>query len=139
MNERSYALQRIIDLLHDGKDWRDDVGGADFIEAVSGIVEPFVKRRRAGPARRFIIEGEWTGYQASQQRVVHRTVHHGRERDLRAWADRTHAITYTDGTRLLLTVRDANPGERVTEIHGYDDLIRDCARENVTSVEALRS
>ena len=86
---------------------------------------------------RFIIEGEWSGYQSSQQRVVHRTVHKGSWKKLREWAEKTYAIRYTDGTSLCLTVRDCKPRERVQEIHGYDSLIRDCCYHNVSAVADL--
>lgn len=86
---------------------------------------------------RFVIEGEWSGYRSSQQRVVHRTVHKGSWKKLRAWAEKTYAIRYTDGTALCLSVRDCKPRERVTEIHGYDSLIKECCYHNVDSVAAL--
>ena len=88
---------------------------------------------------RFIIEGEWSGYRSSQQRVVHRTVHQPGFKKLRAWAEQTHAITYTDGTQLYLRVRDCKPRERVVQIHGYDSLIQDCAFHNVSKVADLHS
>jgi hypothetical protein len=88
-------------------------------------------------AKRFVIEGTWLGYRSSQDRVVHRTVHRAAEKRLRSWADKTFAITYTDGTQLQLYVRDCEPRERVKEIHGYDSLIRDCAHNNVNTVAAL--
>jgi hypothetical protein len=86
---------------------------------------------------RFIIEGEWSGYRSSQQRVVHRQVYASAFKKLRAWADKTHAIRYTDGTALYLTVRDCKPRERVVEIRGYTKLIENCARHDVSSVQAL--
>lgn len=88
---------------------------------------------------KFIIEGVWTGYYDSQRKVVHRTVHAGAGNEkLRAWAERTHAITYTDGTKLLLRVYDCKPRERVNEIHGYDSLlIAECARNDVCAVSDL--
>ena len=86
---------------------------------------------------RFIIEGEWSGYHSGQQRVVHRTTHADTEKRLRAWADKTYGIRYTDGTMLLLSVRDCKPRERVAEIHGYTSLIRDCADYGVGSVAEL--
>ena len=79
--------------------------------------------------QRFVLEGEWTGYHSGQARVVHRTV----ERHDRF----PSAIRYTDGTCLLLTVRPAKPRERVSEIHGYDSLIRECVAKGVDSVAAL--
>ena len=87
---------------------------------------------------RFIIEGEWSGYTSSQQRVVHRTVHAASWKELRAWAEKTYGIRYTDGTMLLLRVRDCKPRERVQVIKGYDSLIRDCQFYDVNSVEALQ-
>ena len=88
-------------------------------------------------ASRFIIEGEWTGYTSAQQKVVHRQVYPAGLKKLRAWAEKTHAIRYTDGTRLLLSVRECKPRERVTEIRGYTSLIDECARHDVNSVDAL--
>lgn len=88
-------------------------------------------------AVRFIIEGTWLGYRSSQDRVVHRTVHNGSQKKLRAWAEKTFAIHYTDGTRLQLAVRDCRPRERVEEIRGYTKLIDDCSYHDVNSVEAL--
>lgn len=87
---------------------------------------------------RFIIEGEWTGYSSGQRRIVHRTVHQGNCRKLRAWAEKTHGITYTDGTQLLLTVHDCKPRERVQTLNGYGSLIVDCAYYGVSSVEELQ-
>ena len=88
-------------------------------------------------SRQFVIEGEWSGYNSSQARVVHRTVHKAAFKKLRAWAEKTHGIRYTDGTMLYITVRDTKPRERVVEIHGYDSLIADCAHHDVASVDAL--
>ena len=88
-------------------------------------------------ASRFIIEGLWRGYRSSQDRVVHRTVHTASEKRLRAWAEKTFAIYYTDGTSLELAVRDAKPRERVQVINGYGGLIRDCVTFDVNSVADL--
>ena len=87
---------------------------------------------------RFIIEGEWSGYRSSQQRVVHRTVHQPGFKKLLAWAEKTHAIAYTDGTQLYIRVRDCKPRERIKELHGYDSLIQDCCHYDVASVNALQ-
>jgi len=86
---------------------------------------------------RFIIEGEWSGYTSSQQRVVHRKVYPGSRKKLRAWAEKTYGIQYTDGTMLYLTVRDCKPRERVKENLGYTSLIEDCFYADVMSVAAL--
>ena len=86
---------------------------------------------------RFVIEGTWSGYTSSQSRVVHRTVHHSSWKKLRAWATATHAIRYTDGTCLCLSVRDALPRERIAQIPAYKSLIMDCAHYGVSSVDDL--
>jgi hypothetical protein len=86
---------------------------------------------------RFVIEGTWTGYTSGQMRVVHRTVHPASRKALRAWVEKTHGISYTDGTKLLLDVRDCKPRERVHTINGYGSLIEDCAYYDVASVGAL--
>lgn len=87
--------------------------------------------------KRFVIEGEWSGYTSSQRRIVHRTVHKDCFKYLRKWAENNHSITYTDGTALHISVRDAKHRERVKEIHGYDSLISDCAYYNVNRVSDL--
>ena len=86
---------------------------------------------------RFIIEGEWSGYVSGQRRIVHRTVHEKAFKKLRAWAEKTHAIQYSDGTSLTIRVRDAKPRERVSVINGYSSLIRDCAFYDVDSVDGI--
>lgn len=88
-------------------------------------------------ATRFVIEGEWSGYTSAQQRVVHRQVYPAGRKRLRAWAERTHAIHYSDGTSLILSVRDCKPRERVKEVRGYSSLIEDCAYHDVSSVNDL--
>lgn len=86
---------------------------------------------------RYIIEGEWSGYRSGMERISHRTVHKANEKKLRAWAEKTHSIRYTDGTVLRLMVRDCLPREKVKVINGYMDLIKDCYFANVDSVAAL--
>lgn len=86
---------------------------------------------------RYIIEGEWTGYRSSQARIVHRSVHDAAEKKLRAWAENNFSIRYTDGTHLVISVRDCKPRERVKETWGYMSLIRDCAVYGVNSVNDL--
>jgi hypothetical protein len=89
-------------------------------------------------ATRYIIEGEWSGYVAGQEKVVHRAVYPAHRKMLRAWAEKTRAIAYPDGTRLVLSVRECKPRERVHEIHGYTSLIEDCSHYSVCSVQALQ-
>lgn len=88
-------------------------------------------------SRRFVIEGEWTGYTAGQRRVVHRQVYPVSRKHLREWAESAGAIRYTDGTLLLLRVRDCKPRERVEQIRAYSLLIEDCARLDVNRIDAL--
>lgn len=86
-------------------------------------------------ASRYVIEGEWSGYTSGQRRVCHRVV---TSRDALAdWVRRNHAIYFTDGTALYLTVRPAAFREKVKEIHGYDSLISDCMLFDVNSVDAV--
>ena len=86
---------------------------------------------------RFVIEGEWTGYTSGQRLVVHRQVYPASRKHLREWAESAGAIRYTDGTLLLLRVRDCKPRERVEQIRSYSMLIEDCACYGVNSVDAL--
>lgn len=100
---------------------------------------PVLEWKNPPKLRRFVIEGTWTGYTSRQQRVVHRTVHKASERNLRAWVAAHHGISYTDGTMLLLSVRDAKPREKVEVLNGYGDLIRECVHHNVASVHQLQA
>lgn len=89
-------------------------------------------------ARRFVIEGTWTGYRSSQERVVYRSVHTRTERKLLEWARKTYGIRYTDGTMLLIRVRNAEHLERVKELKGgYGKLIQECVHYGVSSVQEL--
>ena len=71
---------------------------------------------------RFIIEGEWAGYTSAQRRVVHREVV---DKSSAEKAKKLHAIVYTDGTSLLVSVREAAPREKIAAILSYRSLIRD--------------
>lgn len=88
--------------------------------------------------KRFVIEGEWSGYRSSQQRIVHRQVYPGGRKKFREWAEKVGGIRYTDGTMLYLTARDCKPRERVKEIRGYTSLIEDCFYKQVSSVAELK-
>ena len=83
---------------------------------------------------RHVLEGEWTGYVSNQSRVVHRAVITARQAKQ---LESLHEIYYTDGTRLVLTVREAAPRERVQEVRGYRQLIENCLRLGVNSVAAM--
>jgi hypothetical protein len=71
---------------------------------------------------RYVIEGEWTGYTSTQRRVVHREVVDAKRGER---LKRLHAIVYTDGTSLLIRVREAKPREKIERIDGYGSLIRE--------------
>ena len=85
---------------------------------------------------RYVIEGEWTGYTSSQRKVAHREVvsdvqvGKGYIEKLKA----LHAIVYTDGTSLLLSVRQCEPRERIDQVLGYKSLIRDAVRHGGSRV-----
>ena len=81
---------------------------------------------------RYVLEGEWSGYVERQRKIVHReVVTEARAARLR----KLKAIRYTDGTRLSLSVRQAEPREKVAEILAYDSLIRDAERTDMAYVE----
>lgn len=74
---------------------------------------------------RYVLEGTWTGYVSRQSRVVHREVVTAKRA---AVLRKIHKIIYTDGTALLIEVREAEYREQVKEVLGYRDLIRDAER-----------
>lgn len=82
----------------------------------------------------FMIEGEWSGYSSSQQRICHRTYHGKKFAELVKAIG--YAIRFTDGTLLILNVKEV-PRRKNDEIHGYDELISKCAYRGVNSVAAL--
>ncbi len=84
---------------------------------------------------RHLIEGTWSGYRSSQERVVHR------ETTTEPWLIKAllghyRSILYTDGTRLALTIRPLRKGERrPPDLLSYRELIRECALRNIWSVQ----
>ena len=70
---------------------------------------------------RFVLEGEWTGYSSSQQSVKHREVIDQKRADR---LKNLHAIVYTDGTSLLISLRPALRNEKIRELNQYGALIR---------------
>ena len=89
-------------------------------------------------ASRFVIEGTWTGYNDTQRKVAHRTVHSTSRKELRAWVEKSKSITFTDGTKLMLAVRDCKPYERVDIIVSYKQLLEECSYYDVDDVNALQ-
>lgn len=84
--------------------------------------------------KRYVIEGEWSGYRSSQRRVVHRAVTTRPQR-----YQGLKAIQFTDNTLLSITLRECEPRERVQEIKGYVNLIEDAADTGLAfvAVESL--
>jgi hypothetical protein len=85
---------------------------------------------------RWVLEGEWSGYTSAQRRVAHREVIQGMPK-MRAAIKAAGCITYTDGTTLSLTTRDAKPREKVVPHLGYSSLIRDCVHYGIWRVADL--
>ncbi len=83
---------------------------------------------------RWVIEGTWTGYTSGQRRVVHCEV--VTERKAKAAAALGY-IRYTDGTGLVLSVREARPRERVEQVRSYSSLIDQCIRAGHGDVARL--
>jgi len=85
---------------------------------------------------RFLLEGEWTGYHSAQAKIVHREVIS--DKKTIEWVKKNHSIRYSDGTLLILHFRQMKPHERLENPnYGYRELIRDCVRYDVNSVDVL--
>lgn len=83
---------------------------------------------------RFVLEGTWTGYTSAQSRVCHSEVIAAKRAErLR----KLHKIVYTDGTSLLINVREAEYREKVVTNHQYNDLIRSAERHGGSVVKVV--
>ena len=80
---------------------------------------------------RKIIEGEWTGYTPSQQRIQHREIISHREAQN---LEHLKVIVFTDGTSLLISIRETRPHERVQVIQSHTKLIREAAAKKTARV-----
>jgi hypothetical protein len=80
--------------------------------------------------KRYVLEGEWSGYVPYQRKVVHQTVttYPDRYRHL-------HWIEFTDGTTLKIRLRPCQPREQVRQIDSYTKLINEAADLNKARVE----
>jgi hypothetical protein len=74
-------------------------------------------------SKRFVVEATWSGYHSGQSRVCHRSV----ETYWREAYEALHSHSFSDGTYMTITVRDAKPRERVLPIYGYQQLLRELA------------
>jgi len=86
--------------------------------------------------KRFVLEGEWSGYTSAQRRIVHREVI-GPKRAEKIRTNGPHVITYTDGTSLFLDVREAKPREVIKPINGSGDLISKAERRGGTHISVM--
>ena len=69
--------------------------------------------------KRFVVEGEWSGYTSGQRRVCHREIC----TTFRAQYEALKSLRFTDGTELYISVRDLKPRERIEEIKGYSSAL----------------
>lgn len=77
---------------------------------------------------RYIIEGTWRGYRSSQDHICHRKVYKSNRKNGGPFIEKLremHSIPFSDGTALIVTVREAKPREKVQEIDGYTRFISD--------------
>jgi hypothetical protein len=85
---------------------------------------------------RYILEGTWTGYVSRQSRVCHREVITAKRA---AILKGLHKIVFTDGTALIIDIREAGYREKIVTNNQYGELIRDAERHggNVVMVADL--
>ena len=77
---------------------------------------------------RYIIEGTWRGYRSSQDHVCHREVYKSSRKGGGPFLEtlkELYSIPFSDGTALIVSVREAKPREKVQEKRGYTKFIRD--------------
>lgn len=82
-----------------------------------------------------VIEGEWSGYTASQRRICYREYTTSKKRIEEVVNLRY--IRYSDGTGLALFVREKPKGKKLEELLGYKQLISACIRHGVNAVNDL--
>ena len=84
----------------------------------------------------YCIEGEWSGYTSSQQRVVHRE--YTANPDRAEAVKKLGAIRYTDGTSLYLRVCSIRKKESILpKIDGYTSLIDKAIQTGITDVAKM--
>jgi hypothetical protein len=77
---------------------------------------------------RYIIEGTWRGYRSSQDHVCHREIYKTNCKDSVRFIQalrKIHSLSFSDGTALILRVREAKPCEKVEQKLSYCEFIRD--------------
>ncbi|GAG32662.1 unnamed protein product [marine sediment metagenome] len=87
----------------------------------------------------WMIEGTWSGYTSSQQKIQHRE-YVSQSKSGNAFVEQVRAlgygIRYTDGTMLVLRIAKV-PRRKLRAMDGYGKLIRECIAQGVTSVADL--
>lgn len=71
--------------------------------------------------KRYVIEGEWSGYRSGQRAICHRRVFPQKRAEKFATITR---VQFTDGTTMTVTIRPAEHREKVKEIPAYDTLLQ---------------
>ncbi len=77
---------------------------------------------------RYVIEGTWRGYRSSQDHVCHREIYKSNRKGGGPFLDvlrKMYSIPFSDGTALIVSVREAKPREKIQEKISYRTLIRD--------------
>ena len=83
--------------------------------------------------KRYILEGEWSGYRSEQRKVYHRTIITNPEK-----YKNLSFIRFSDDTTLDLSIRPCKLRERVQIINGYNSLIEECITDGVNAVNDLK-
>jgi len=84
----------------------------------------------------YCIEGEWSGYTSSQQRVVHRE--YTPKEDRAESVKKLGAIRYTDGTSLYLRTYSVKSKEGILpKIDGYTSLINKAIQTGISDVAQM--
>ena len=83
--------------------------------------------------KRYVIEGEWSGYTSNQRRICHRTIttRPNRYRQIRSFR-------FTDGTSMTITIRPCLYRERVQLLNGYTELIEKAANTKLSGAVDIR-
>lgn len=117
------------------------MGGIGMLENISTeeLRKELDKRMAANSKtkKRYEITGEWSGYNSSQRRIVHRECTTNK-----AFVEKIKElgrIYYTDGTSLVLRVRELAYRERKQkDIKTYSSLIGKCIAQGTNRVAELK-
>lgn len=76
---------------------------------------------------KFIVECTWSGYKPGNEKVCHRSLIPVAQA---VALQRLHAVRFTDGTYMTVTVRRRLKNEPVVEIRRYDKVLEEAWRKN---------